>query len=214
MKDMESFLEFLKGLISLLEWKILIPIFFFTTLLLLVRQISFMSIILEPMYTTIVWIWLLSAIGLAYNTLYSLFYFIRDKYEQHITQKAEELSRELIYREKELKVKHVIDDLTADEISLLKYVQSKAGVLWLPDTNAQVLGLIKARLIEKFSQDTDMSYYRGDKLRAVCSPYVLTLFMKENKAIISKEVKEFYGDIKISEKFSDYQVDDNFELPT
>ena len=166
------------------------------------------------MYTTIVWIWLLNTIGLAYNTFYSLFYFIRNKYEQHITQKAEELSRELIYREKELKVKHVIDDLTADEISLLKYVQSKAGVLWLPDTNAQVLGLIKARLIEKFSQDTDMSYYRGDKLRAVCSPYILTMFMKENKAIINRELTKLYGDIKISEKFSDYQVDDNFELPT
>ena len=213
MKDVKSFLEFLKGLISLLEWKILIPIFFFTTLLLLLRQISFMSIILEPMYKTIVWIWLLSAIGLAYNTLYSLFYFIRSKYEQHITQKAEELSRELIYREKELKVKHVIDDLTADEISLLKYVQSKAGVLWLPDTNAQVLGLIRASLIEKFSPDTDMSYYRGNKLRAVCSPYILTMFMKENKAIINRELTKLYGDIKISEKFSDYQVDDNFTLP-
>ena len=58
-----------------------------------------------------------------------------------------------------------------------------------------------------------MSYYRGDKLRAVCSPYILTMFMKENKAIINRELTELYGDIKISEKFSDYQVDDNFTLP-
>lgn len=213
MEDEKSFLEFLKGLISLLEWKILIPIFFFATLLLLVRQISFLSIILEPMYTTIVWIWLLSAIGLAYKTLYSLFYFTKHKYEQHVTRKAQELSRKLIYREKELKVKNVLDDLTPDEISLLKYVQSKSGVIWLPDANAQVLGLMRTGLIEKISQNTDMSRYRGDIFRDVCSPYALTLFMKEYKTIISRELTEIHGDIKISEKFSEYQIDDNVKLP-
>ena len=165
------------------------------------------------MYTIIVWFWLLSAIGLIYKGLYSSFYFIQNKYTQHINKKAKELQCELNRQEQENKVKNVLYELTKDEISLLKYVLDKSGVIWLPDRNAQVLGLVAAGLIKMFTQYMDIACYRGDECRILCSAYVLTSFTKENKVLLNKYLIELYKNIEIAERFSEYQIDDNFTLP-
>ena len=191
------------------------PCVFTTSAILFIGQIVSISIILEPMYTTIrttvAWVCFLSFLGIVYQSLYVLFSRVKDKFLQEAKRRAEEQIQGERRHAKECEIRRILDNLTEQEVSLLKYILYEAGIIWLPNVNTQVLGLRASGVIEVF--DKKVSCYRGDKVRQVCLPYKLTGFATENQDFIRDYLSSKYATLEMMTTMSDYQVEDEIILP-
>ena len=165
--------ELLQTIKTFLTGKVLGFLFLVSSALIFLEKFFFLPIIIYPMNKIILWIWLLSVIGITYKLYIYVFNAIVKSIEaRKATPIINEVKRQ---RRKQL------CDLSDGEKKILNLVLAgnNCGV-WVAENSAEVLTLLHKGILEKISDKGMFADWDGAlNNRAYCIPVVITQEFRE-----------------------------------
>ena len=200
--------EILQMLQDFTEWKVLCPIALIASALLLFCKIQSISIILGSMFETIrgtiAFILMLTIAGLSYKCVEVAFFYAKSKIEKHLLNQFIERTQ----REQEAAdisyVHETLSKLPDLELSILKYMHERKGIIWLPIKDAAVLNLYETGCIY-FALNVSM--LRGDIMaeHSQCFACKLNPKLENNISKLSGEVREKCDAVEAASWLSIYE---------
>ena len=161
-----SYVNLMKEILQIaeyfIEWKVLCPVAFVASAILLLCEFSLIHIILGSMFEIIrsssAFILMLTFIGISYKCVAGVFLYTKARVEKHMLQKytarmqqEKEAIEARMQQEKETaeiyEVETLLNQLPERELRIIKYMYEKGGITWLPVKDGAVLNLFDARCI-------------------------------------------------------------------
>ena len=165
--------ELLQTIKTFFTGKVLGFLFLASSALIFLEKFFFLPIIICPMNKIILWIWLLSVIGITYKLYMYVFNAVVRGIE---TRKAAQLANEIKRQRKKQ-----LSDLSVGEKKILNLVMAgnNCGV-WVAENSAEVLTLLYKGILEKISDKGMFADWDGAlNNRAYCIPVVITQEFRE-----------------------------------
>ena len=200
--------EILQMLQDFTEWKVLCPIALITSAILTFCKIQSIHIILGSMFETIraivTFILMLTIAGISYKCVEGIFFFAKSRIEKHLLSQFMERTQ----REQEAadisNVESVLRKLPDLELSILKYMYERRGIIWLPVKEGAVLNLYDAGCLY-FALNVSM--LRGELMgeHSQCFACKLTPKFENNIPKLSGEVQERFDNVVAASWLSVYE---------
>ncbi len=212
MEGLSNRVKLVRGILQMLqdftEWKVLCPIALIASVLLLFCKIQPIHIILGSMFETIrgaiAFILMLTIAGISYKCVEVAFFYTKSTIEKYLLQQFIERTQ----RENEATdisyVHEALSKLPDLELTILKYMHEKKGIIWLPVKEGAVLNLYETGCIY-FA--INVSMLRGDILAeySQCFACKLNPKLENNISKLSIEIKEKWDAVETASWLSVYE---------
>ncbi len=136
---------------TLVVWKLLCPAAFASLAIILLCQIPSASIILGDMLQIIrnisAVVFVLTLTGISYKCAESVFLQVKARIEKHLREQYTERREQEEQAEQIATVAKIFQKLPARELSILKFMHEKGGIVWLPIKEGAVLNLYEMRCV-------------------------------------------------------------------
>ncbi len=163
-----SYVKLVQEILQLLQtfvvWKVLCPAAFTSLAIILLCQIPSASTILGDMLQIIrnisAVVFVLTLTGISYKCAESVFLQLKARIEKHLREQYTERHKQEEQAEQIATVAKILQKLPARELSILKYMHEKGGIVWLPIKEGAVLNLCDMSCV--YSATINATMLRGE----------------------------------------------------